>query len=339
MIHLRFSLALAALVLAGCAGRQWQVTAESEEMQPASQPTALAPASAPASSAHRPIDVRAGMGADFLQLPRRDDAVIARVGSEELHKSQAFEYMREAYPDRAAVAVSMLLTNRVIAVECAKHGIEVPLGEVVEWYGQHRAELEKRAQLEYGAGTSLAVYLDRTMGMTPTQYEIVACDRERTNRMMQRLVRYQQVIEERVELRIISVADQKVADDIMRQLAQGADFGALAKQQSRHASADKGGLMAPLWRGALNPALEGPAFALEEGKIAPIIRAQDDQGRDRYQILKLVKRHLPRAVRYAAVEDEIKKGLQARPFTQDEYFMWQLRVNRVIALDLDRPRR
>lgn len=280
-------------------------------------------------------DIRAGVGENFLALPRADDAVIARVGSEELKKSQVFEYMRSAYPEYVNAAVSVLLSNRIIAAQCDKFGITVPLGEVAEWYQGHRKSLEKRAQLDYGPGTTVADWLKQSTGQTEIEYETAAVERERTTRLMQRLVRYLEIIEDRVELRIISSADRATAERLVVDLKSGADFGQLARQFSLHPSSKNGGAMFPVWKGALNPALEEPVFATAEGELGPIVRVVDESGQTRWQIFRIVKKHPRRDVLYRDVERDIVNELSQRPFAQDEWLMWQLRANRLLTIDLN----
>ena len=322
---------LATALLAGCAQKDWQVRSAKTEA-PERTPIAAGSAEAPALGAGP--DVRSGVGPAFLEFPPRQDAVVARVGAEELTKSQVFDYMRSAYPERVQAAITVMLTNRIVGAEAARHGIAVNGEEIDRWYARHETELVRRAQIEYGQGTTLEQYLARSGGQTPAQYRAAASDRERATRILQRLIRFQEMTEERVELRLISVGERELALDLSKKIVAGADFAGLAKAHSVHPSADKGGLLPLLFRGALNPALDGPAFTMPVGSVSEPIRAEDDGGRERWQIVKVLRRVAGRAVAYAEVEREIIVGLEEKPLSQDEWVIWQLRANRTISIEV-----
>lgn len=62
-------------------------------------------------------------------------------------------------------------------------------------------------------------------------------------------------------------------ENIASQLAGGAEFSDLAKQDSEDpGSKDEGGLLDPVTRGMLDPAFEDALFAMEEGEVSPPVR-------------------------------------------------------------------
>lgn len=301
-----------------------------DDAQPSRGPTPRVPS---ASGAPKRPDIQ-DAHLRFLNFPAGGDRVVATMGEDALHRSQVFEYMLATMPDQVRASIAVLVGNRHLAAECAEHGITVPESEINRWYTARLSVLAERAKLEYGKDTTIERYLTLTRAQSPTEFERVEKNRERARRLMERAIRFRAMLEDRVELRIISLTDRGLALQVREQLDRGADFATLAKERSVHPSAERGGQMYPVWREALNPTLQGPAFTLPVGSISDVLHTRDDAGRDRFQIVKVLKRHKGRRLRYADVEDEIASGLQKTPLSQDEYLMWQLRINRLVELEL-----
>ena len=333
--------ALAALMLVACATRpQERIETELEHHRDA-KPVAvrsstegdLARAAAKVRDQEVAI-VTAPAGPDFLRFPPAADSVVASVGYEELRKSQVFDYMLRTYPSEVRAAVAVMLSNRILASECARHGITIDEREIDQWYAAHRAALLRRVRADLGSDATLAEWLRLNEGRSETEYERAARDRERAARLLARLVRYHEVLEDRVRLRIISVTDRALAVKIRRQIDEGADFAALARRSSIHPSAESGGMMHPVWRLALHPALDSAAFGLPVGAVSDVIEVVDRQGRRRYQIIKVVGRHPGRDVPYAEVADEIATSLAQEPLREDEWLMWQIKTERLARVRL-----
>ena len=330
---------LAALVVfGGCANRpRWEADTghrESTEKVEAAQPAVVPPAPQPQ---ERPPLRSSGVGPEFLRFPVGGDQVVGQVGDEELRKSQVFDYMLKTFPDKVRAAIAVMISNRVLAAECEKHSITVAESEVSSWYAGHSRMLRDQARAEMGGDDKFEEWMKLRFGQTSREYEKVARDRERAKRLLSRLVRYHEILEDRVRFRIISVVDRDLSRRLRKMLDEGADFATLAKSYSIHPSAEQGGLMHPVWRLALNPALDAAAFGLPVGAISPVVEARDDRGRARYQIVRVVERKKGRAVRYAEVEDEIASGLLERPLSQDEWLMWQVKVERLASIELALP--
>ena len=269
-----------------------------------------------------------GVGPDYLRWTQPDDQIVARVGDEDLRKSQIFDALLETVPDQVRAQIAVLLSNRILAAECNRHGIRVNEETVATWWNAQLRVLRQRAESEEGRGVDLDRWMQLKFGQEIWQYERTAKNRERARRLLERLIRYQELLEDRVELRIISVTDRQVATQLREQIDRGADFAILAEQYSVHPSAEQGGLMVPVWRKTLHDELDRVAFDMQTGSVSSIIQLRDDAGRDRYQIIKLVRRLPGREVSYDRVKDEIVNGLRERPLSQDEWYMWQLRLER-----------
>jgi len=84
-----------------------------------------------------------------------------------------------------------------------------------------------------------------------------------------------EAIKEEVQASHILVLDEKKAMDLLDKLAAGADFAELAKEYSEDAeSAENGGDLGWIERGAMAPEFEEAAFALEVGAISEIVETE-----------------------------------------------------------------
>lgn len=287
------------------------------------------------SGADRGPDLRTrGIGPDELGFPPRDDAVVGTIGDESLYKSQIFDYLLETYPQEVRASVAVMLGNRILAAEVEKHGIRVPPSELAAWMTEHRAALRQRAEADLGPGVPFERWLRLSFGQTVAEYETAARKRERSRRLLARVIRYHGILEDTVELRLISVPDRAQADALRLQLDQGADFAVLAERYSIHATAERGGRMIPLWRPALNPALTTPAFSLPIGEVSSVIPVRDRGNRQRYQIIRVLQRSNGRDVPYAEVRAEIDEGLLTKPLAEEEWYMWQVKTERMARMTL-----
>lgn len=73
---------------------------------------------------------------------------------------------------------------------------------------------------------------------------------------------------EEVKARHILVAEKQTAEEIIKQLDEGGDFVALAKEKSTGPSGPNGGDLGYFGRGAMVPTFETAAFALEAGQYS-----------------------------------------------------------------------
>ncbi len=277
-----------------------------------------------------------GKGPDFLAFSKADDRVIARVGDEELHKSQVFDAMVETQPEQVRATIAVLLGNRVLAAQCENHNIRVDDREIAAWFAGHRNLMLQQAVVDFGKGTDFRTWVRLRFGQSLADYERIACNREKAKRLLGRLIRFFELREDRVQIRIISMTNRNQAVAVQKRALEGADFATLAEQNSVHPSAESGGLMPPIWRASLNPALDEIAFELPIGVISDIVQAEDQSHRQRYQIIKVIKR-MPGdpQLSYASVEDKIIAGLANQPLTQDEWYMWQLKLEKMAKMSVE----
>lgn len=105
------------------------------------------------------------------------------------------------------------------------------------------------------------------------------------------------------------------AQQVTRQLEQGADFAALAKQHSDDpGSAAQGGDLGTIQRGAFDPDFEQAAFALAEGEISEPVKT-----RFGYHVIRVEEIQAAEVKPLAEVEDSIRQELRMRQAEQEFY--------------------
>lgn len=80
---------------------------------------------------------------------------------------------------------------------------------------------------------------------------------------------------EGVKLKLISVKDEKKAQDILARIKSGDDFGTLAYTMSEDSYRVKSGDIGYMHKGRMLPEIEAAAFKLKEGEVSDIIKAGD----------------------------------------------------------------
>lgn len=104
---------------------------------------------------------------------------------------------------------------------------------------------------------------------------------------------------------------KQLADELAKQLQDGADFSALAQSHSDDpVSAAKGGQMGWLTRDALPEDMSKPAFALQAGEVSAPIQTADG-----YHLLKVTKINSPSQ---ALDEDSIRKQVESEYADQEK---------------------
>ena len=105
---------------------------------------------------------------------------------------------------------------------------------------------------------------------------------------------------------------RKVAEDLGKRLAEGADFAFLAGKYSRGPYAEKGGEWEFLERGSLLPQVDKRAFSLPLGGVSEII--ETDIG---FSIIKVEGRKETRTIPFEEVEPQIRLRLWQEKFHQE----------------------
>lgn len=98
---------------------------------------------------------------------------------------------------------------------------------------------------------------------------------------------------------------RKKIEAVQKKLAQGEDFGKLAKAYSEGPNAQRGGAWGYLKRGHVGKALEDEAFALKVGEVSKIFETPSG-----YHLIKVIDKKPAGPIPYKEVETMIKRRLK-----------------------------
>lgn len=101
------------------------------------------------------------------------------------------------------------------------------------------------------------------------------------------------------------------AEAILKKLKGGADFAALAKDDSTCPSKARGGDLGFFGRGQMVPEFEKAAFALKPGEISDVVETQFG-----YHIIKVTDKKAPETVKFDEVKERIDQYLKQQKVQQ-----------------------
>lgn len=116
-----------------------------------------------------------------------------------------------------------------------------------------------------------------------------------------------------VRVKTIRVKTEEEAENILRELKEGAEFDTLAEEKSTYPSDSKGGDIGWFGKGAEDPALEKAAFSLEKGQMSGIIKTKGG-----YQIIKVVDKRDKKTWPLSKVKERVRMRLIAQKFQEEK---------------------
>ncbi|MHC4451889.1 MAG: hypothetical protein ACYS0E_17415, partial [Planctomycetota bacterium] len=138
-----------------------------------------------------------------------------------------------------------LIVDRITRREAELARVDVPVAVIERSTRTRYLSFEQRlkAATKQSAGEELdpAVWLDRTLGLTPEQFRLFLRAQIEVELLQDRLIRYAQRTVPTVEVSVIVVEEDQQAAAARARLDAGETFGVLAKEISRHSTADQGG--------------------------------------------------------------------------------------------------
>ncbi len=281
--------------------------------QPASAPAPLTVTREPErEDARLPVAPREGAG----------DLVIARVGGAEIRRSDVGDFAIRYFRDQASEALTHLVDERIIAAEAREKGITVSDELVSAEVDLEVAERENTVRVQYGPDVSLERFLKERYGVTLEGHRRDLRRLVVTRLLRDRVIRYQQCLSERVEVRDAVFATESDAQSAAISARKGADLGALAREKGVR----KEVVLPPVPRDELSPKeLSDAVFALPPGGVSGAIAVREGD-RTLYHVFKLVKRYPARNEPWSAMRDEIESGLAEKPLEPWEYLQWAGRM-------------
>ncbi len=255
-------------------------------------------------------------------LPPGDDPVIAEVDGLPLRAGEVSRFLFRYDPARALDVLNQLLDARVLEADAAARGVTLPAGEIEARTEEQVRRQEQEVRVQYGPAVTLGEYLRDRFGFSEEAYRADLATLVRLQALRDRLVRYEALREERIRIRVLVLTDEAAARDAARRLREGADFTALAKQVSLAGPSD----LPSYRRDEIEPReLADELFSLEPGSVSRPVRVARD-GRELFQVFKVVERNAPRDAPWSAVAEEVESGLKVRPVVPAEYLQWARRA-------------
>ena len=187
----------------------------------------------------------------FAQDSSTDDPVVATVNGEQIRQSEILMFHQTLPPQYQKVPLEKIfddlltnLINRTAIVQAARaEGMD------------KTAEARRRVAFFFD-GVLQEMFLSRAVESTLTEDHLRA--------VYEKMLRLTPPQEE-VKARHILVEKREEAQDIIKQLAEGADFATLAQRRSKGPSATSGGDLGYFGREQMVPEFAEVAFALEPG--------------------------------------------------------------------------
>jgi parvulin-like peptidyl-prolyl isomerase/Tfp pilus assembly protein PilF len=252
------------------------------------------------------------------------------------------------YLQREADVLQGLITQTIYDQEYQRRGIRVPQDTINNLYEQ-----QYNRYLEMYPEDQLGLIVYQELGMTLSQFQnmlrtniasqlrnqalqgqvigvIEPTDEDLLTYFEKNIAQYDQP--EEIRASHILVEDEKEAEDVLKQLKQGADFAELAKGYSTDtATAENGGDLGWFGRGKMVPEFEEVAFALEIGETSGIVKT--DYG---YHIIKLTDRKEAHTPTLDEVKDQVLKDYQ-NDVGNERFNAWYEEVSKQAQIEVILP--
>ncbi|MFT4541071.1 MAG: peptidyl-prolyl cis-trans isomerase C [Planctomycetota bacterium] len=245
----------------------------------------------------------------------RLDAPIAFVAGQPILASEILQRWRHREPRKVNVYLQEFVTDRLVLLESGRIGIKINRAQVQTATAKAVEALERKIS-ENGSGMDFETFVRQQLQMDPKDYLSRMSKEQATDLLAARCVRTWVLESERVQVRFIAVREQSLADDIMKQLSDGANFQELAAKYSVDPSAKDGGAMPPIVR-ASNSLLSRLAFATPIGQVGGPI----EEGGAYLLLLAEARPDLVQGT-WDEIAPVVEASLAERPIEEPEYWQW-----------------
>lgn len=246
----------------------------------------------------------------------KDDSktAVASVNGTDITKAELYDKLVEA---GGKTTLENLITTTLVGQEAKKANITVTDADI----NQEIEDLTKQFGGEEALNNALqqsSMTIDDLKKQMPLQVEIrkliepkvTVTDEEISKYFDENKASFNQ--EEEVRASHILVKTKEEAEAIVKQLKEGADFAALAKEKSADTgSKDNGGDLNFFKKGDMVPEFSDAAFKLKVGETSGAVKS--DYG---YHVIKVTDRKEAHEYTLAEKKDEIKKTLTAQKVQQ-----------------------
>lgn len=235
------------------------------------------------------------------------DEVVATVDGEKITKDELYEILVNA---SGTEALDALIDEKIVQLEVKKEKItisdedaEKELENFIEEMGGEDAfnsALEMSGTKTEDFKKEIVQYLSIRKLMEPL---VEVTDEEIKTYFEENKATYNQ--DEQVQARHILVEDESLANDLAKQLKDGADFAELAQEHSTDdGTAPMGGDLGFFSRGEMVPEFDEKAFSMEVGQVSDIVKT--DFG---YHIIEVQDKKEAKEAKLEDVKEEIKEKL------------------------------
>jgi parvulin-like peptidyl-prolyl isomerase len=153
-------------------------------------------------------------------------------------------------------------------------------------------DAQMAVDIEDGGGEAAFEEWLESTGQTRADYREMLHDLMLSDRVLEVIATELPVVAEQVHIRHIAVSSPDSAQEIVKELQEGADFAELARERSEDTlTRDDGGDLGWFPAGIVAPELERAAFSLQAGEVSGVIQLGEG-----YHVIQLVERQTDRPV-------------------------------------------
>lgn len=230
-----------------------------------------------------------------------------------------------------------LVHDEIVRLEAKRLDVAVRGEEVDAGVREALETLRKQVDLEYAGKKTLDRFLQDDLRTTLAAYETQLRRFVLSRALFERALRLEQMREDRVVCRVLSVASREKAEELLAKLREGADFEAIARQESLAPNREQGGKMPPFGSDYEHP-IAKLAFETSLGALGGPVEEKRPGGESWFHVLRVIEKIPARALDAAASEAEIRKSLADRPIEDWEYAVWMKRMEKRYGVRyLERP--
>jgi len=227
-----------------------------------------------------------------------------------------------------------LIVDRITRTEAETRRVDVPIAlterRTRTRYLAFETRLRDATKERTGEEIEPRIWLRRTLGLTPEQFQIYLRGQIQVELLQDRLIRYAQYRERSVSVSLIVVEDAQAAQVVQQRLGAGKPFAVVAQELSKHATAKEGGQIdhRMIVADFEDASTAGAVFGAAAGTSLGPFEIQAD-GRGFFQVYFVHDVREARRIPYAELAPEIEKGLQKRPVSVGEYVHWRRRMQEI----------
>ena len=225
------------------------------------------------------------------------------------------------------LVVDKLVAVRLVLAEAGRLGIKLAPEAVDTRFATERDKLEDEVT-KSGKKLALDEFIEKELGFEPKRY--LERVRRATIRQMlaERAVRAASLAAESAAVRLIVVPSEEQAEKVRAALAEGRDFGDVAREFSVDDSKKDGGLVPFVVQQERSP-FARIAFQTPVGQVAGPQPVSDHQF-----WIKVEERRAPVEGDWSVVESQVEASLARYPVDDAEFVHWKLDMEKRYPIDL-----